>query len=438
MDAEFAQSLNRRLRFGAQAQHWISRLMPGPVARLPRASLVNRGLEILAQSACDALESVRAGRLVSGFGRPAPVAARSSDTLAQHPRYRTYWRSQPLNSTVGMHLGVDLIQHDGLYYPIELNFDAVFPPARRALYEADIDPAIRRLCELARETGHRRLVCFHRKWSNAQVKEFQAAGRRYALEVIPAASCYAPAGAQRMLDLPPDLPANTLFVIHHYQYTPLDALMTNKAYTAEWLAECRGLVGHAPAFGELRVPPRDPSGRWPNLVVKLTSGHSGGSAVQMLNVAGAGDALRALEIDRHGFPRVFRRSAIARIAAAASRQQKVIYQPFITPETESDDYVQILRAHILFTPICAELLSVHRVISTIPLPGHAPRGLIRDPRPYVVTYSQNPRFALPDEQTYHEVKEVARELGAVIRRRITATFATGDGEPAPVSLATAE
>jgi len=111
------ETLNRRLRFDAEAQYVISRIVPGSVMRLPRGALLNRSLEVLSQSTWDAAECLRARQLVAGFDRPAPIAARLSHTLGQHPRYRTYWHAPALNSTVGMHLGVDLIKHNGGLLP---------------------------------------------------------------------------------------------------------------------------------------------------------------------------------------------------------------------------------------------------------------------------------------------------------------------------------
>lgn len=427
-DAAF-RSLERRLRFAAESRFLFDSL----VARAGVGSLTAAGLrpqrapDRLAVLAFELLECLRLRRRVPCIGEARQAILGAPQRISQHPRYRGYWYDPARHSMVGMHLGVDLIEHEGRFHVLELNLDAGIRPHRRALYASDLDPFVAGIARAARDHGFRRLVPYARTWSREYAEEWQRAGREHGVETLPC--CMpgegSPAG-RPLVALPAELPPETLVVVFSSQHTPVDFFIADKLASASWLAGLGdGAAACVPTWERLSVPPlhRDP--RWPNLVVKL-SGWDCSEYVRVARVRDEAEARAALGL-REGddTPAVLGLGPGRRLLNRFTGRGRVLYQPFIPPPLDEEGCPYRPRLHLLVSPLATGYLSVHHLAATAKVPAALPFGVVRERGPYVIGFGTGARYRLTDRRTEDAARAAAEHVGRTLQRALAERFETG-------------
>jgi hypothetical protein len=418
-------SIQRRILFAGDFQYFLFSLLNKRIEN----PLFYRALEFLAQSCYDFLECLRTRSFVINFGRPSSAVSYIRGQLAQHPRYRTYWHDYESNSTVGMHIGVDFIKN-GDYYPVDLNLNAALRPERRELYDTKIDPFFEKLLQVALSNGYRKVVCFADAWLPQQVSELDILSRMSGINLIAACpSRRSPKGVRYLPTVPEQLEANTLYIIFNYQHSPLDFFITNQSCTAYWLKDAilsyqgvdklrLGYVDTSPKLKDLEL---SEVGQWPNLVVKLGGGWSG-NFVKIAKVRNKEEARPVLRMTSDDIPRVFKRSLLKKMSGWAGHHHSVLFQKFIPPELNDNGYPQIIRSHLLLTPVMNEILSCHRVISQHKPPKNLDFGLIKHDRSFIVNFSKGAQYERVDQEQAREIKIASIQLAHLIKSVLKERF----------------
>lgn len=432
-------SLHRRLHAAGDRRHVVERLagrvpLPGPLR--PGLLSVPRLLERAGVLAYDLAESVRAGRPVPFFGEPRRGAAEAGGPVPQHPRYPTYWDDPSRGSAAGVHLGLDVIRHDGAYHLLEVNMDAALRPPRRALYEAEeVDPLFRAVVDAARKDGFERVVLHRWIWPAPWRAEIARAGEEAGIEATAASfpSAYHRAPAP-LGGVPLPLPRKTVYVFFSSRNTPVDYYVHDKECTDRWLAEGLAESGEGeppvravPSFDEPEFSLPDNGPRWPNVVVKYAD-YDGGKYVRLARVRDGNEARRAFGIDSPGTPpRTIVFTPFTRIVNRLTGRGKVIFQPFVPYSLDERERPVTYRLHILVTPRTAAFLSVHAVVGPARIPDKLPFGLVSDHRLYVLSFSKGARYERVPVGIEEEFRAIAPPIGAIVQGALEAKFVTGPG-----------
>lgn len=359
--------------------------------------------------------------------------------LRQAPPYRGYWHEPADGHTVCMVLGFDLIPGSDGFWFCESNMGVAQRPERTALYERD--PFVANLLSHASDHGHKRLLLLD---NNADGIDAQMASqyrqgakdRKIALSLVEQQGHSAQA---RSYGLPPLGPEPTLAVRIKYLPTTLDWLLNHKRASTHVLQRYAA-DHHEP---ELRVPSSGPEPTLgdarpdeplPNVVFKLPDLDAARGLV-FLKVASAEEA-RALvpEALAAKNPRGVRE----RLVRLMYDDPDGIFQPYVRPPVLPDGRLYVVRAHVLLSPCGHRFLSAHRVVSRHPLPQHLPPGIVSDPTPFLVNFSDESDYALVPDDELERVEAtslaIARGLGWAVER----AFEVGPSPPQARSTAPAQ
>lgn len=421
------EAIQRRVNFASACRYFcdstLNRLKIRRGVRLRHALYGIGGLVF------DLAEWLRTGIRPRYIGQANFAALHSPGQLSQHPRYRGYWYDATNNTLVGMHLGLDLIRHDGKYFVIESNICAALPPERRSLFDTEIDPLVSELVRVAKIGGFERVILLRGSWSEAYLEEFKIATQESGIEIIGASTReYKHRAKTHMPALPKNLEANTVYVIDDAQPTPLSIFVNDKLCSATWLREeiesNRGEIqylSYAPTYPQLMLPEkRDLDPIYPNLVVKLSSADQG-LFIAMGRFDTEEQARRELKLrGPNDVPGVFRIGFIARLMNRIFRNIHVAYQPFI-PSELIEGKASKIRLNLFISPLVNSYLSAFAVIA-----HHAPTdvevtGMTHGPNPYMVSFGPYRRLPIEIE---HELRTVAEEFGRVASWAISKKFVT--------------
>jgi hypothetical protein len=343
--------------------------------------------------------------------------------LAQPAGYRGFWHDPKRNITVGSALGVDLLPTaDGFWY-LESNLNPAIRPARSALYETD-DPFVVNLCRFAQEGGYRRLVVV---WPRDQRVDRimagrhgkEAAARKIQLTLLEDAyrrrSRY-----DQTFRVPESLEPDTLVVRMKLYQTNLDGIFHNKRGSHRAL----GIYQERSGDRDVRLPPTsddpvasqyDPRQPFPNLVYKMPE-RDRGTGIVFLK---APSLKNARELVTRGIEQRRPAKLSDRLNERASQlfdDHRGIFQPYIVGSMLEDRRLYYVRAHVLLTPVGAQYLSAHRIVSGTPVPRELPDGILQDRAPYLWSFTAGAGLALvPPEEESGVVKatlSVARGLSA--------------------------
>jgi hypothetical protein len=422
-----AASLRRRILFAGSAYYASHSLF----ARFGlRPGSFHRWFSpFLARSLFDGVEMLRLCGSVPCPGQVHAVAAKVSERLPQHPRFRGYWYDKENHSLVGMFLGIDAIRHNGRYHIIECNLNAAMRPERRAMYPEHIDPYVTKLAELAAANGFERVVACRDNWHDSAYEDFQRASEHYGVEFAAVSHpLYDRTARVPMIGLPQPLQPRTIYVVFAHQRTPLSHFLHNKAANAAWLPDAitsqlgpESLVAGIPSYDRPTLPGVPTAPNWPNLVIKLASGDEG-KFVAMGRFATVEDAHRALHLRATGdIPSVFKLGRVYRTASALTAEQKVIYQPFIPPEI-NNGFARTFRINVFISPLLNSYLSGHGIISCAAAPELLPFGLVQDIRPFLTSFSHGASYERPEPQVETELEKFARDFGIVADHAIKDRF----------------
>jgi len=437
------RSLQRRLRIEGDVRYLIGRLLLN--ARSIGRSVGKWPLFALQLSArasvvvFDLLEIVRSRSNALSIGAPSRDIIQSSGQLDQHPRFLGYWYDAKKHAAVAMHVGVDLIKHQGRFYINELNLDTAMRPERRRLYDAEIDPVLTGICHMARARRFRRVVLCAGQWSEPYREEAELCGRQHGLQVIMASTRpWQDFESLPMPGLPKPLEDNTLYVIFSMRHAPTDYLVHDKLGTATWLPlrsekqiDDGQLVTGILTSEKPNVLLADVAGPWPNLVVKL-AGWGRGLFMLFAKVRDENEARATLGLVRDGqIPKAMEMSSREKLTSYLQHKGPVLYQPYIRPDMTDDGNIQNYRLHMLISPLENRFLSVHGNISSISVPKRLPFGIVTDPGPYVTKFALGARFVTVDEQTVAQFKCIATQLGESLQQALTQKFRTEPPETGP-------
>jgi hypothetical protein len=430
-------SVERRLR---RAAAWRRRLDTALIGLgWQRNKWVSEVPYLAGNLATDLVEVLRTGRPVPHLGQSHLAVLDSPDRLSQDPGYRGYWYNADTHTLVGMHLVLDLNQYQGKYHIIEVNVDPALRPARRQLYDFDLDPLLSELAGFARTHDFRRVVLLRRSWSEVQTIELTRATHHTGIEFVGAGVAALtrgyPPGIQPMLALPGNLLPRTMYVIGtSASKAPLYYFIHNKLCSARWIDEAirqsdepSAPLACIPAFDRLVVPPLPSDRRWPNLVVKLANADYA-QAIVMGRFETVREARSGLKLDERSdsVPGLFRIELLQRIWHKLFRvDHLVLYQPFVPPEV-IDGRARHIRLHVFVSPLASTYLSADGVIAGEDLPANLPSGLVTNPRAYVVSFSRGGTYCRLPGETEAELREIALEFGRLAKSAIEKKFFTAD------------
>jgi hypothetical protein len=437
MPVASAQSALRRLRFAADWRFRFDSMLVAVGLRRGHAEIIYAAGNL----AYDVFEAARTGRLRHP-GRAHMSALAEPVRLPQDARYRGYWYDASSHSLVGLHLGIDLHYHRGKYYVIESNLNAAVRAERRQLYDARIDPMIRNIASSAKSAGFEQVVLCRRCWTASVQQEFILTSEEIGIKVTGMTHATLDELDDRgntplnpIIALPEHLEPRTMYVIFSPMHwgEPLCHFVHEKALVSRWLSDAIASSGAsverlacAPSYNRPVLRMDADEDRWPNLVVKLASCDKG-EFVVMGRFRSEDEARRSLKLDDHpgSVPGVFRRRLGQRVRDRLSRgSSQAVYQPFIPPEVV-DGRARLIRLHVFVSPLVDAFLSAHGVLAGEELPDRVQSGLVTDPRPYIVNYSNGARYCLLESEKEEELRRVAQEFGLCARRAIGERFETG-------------
>ena len=378
----------------------------------------------------DLFEFVRSKGSNCFIGMPSRDIIRTSARLPQHPRFLGYWYDAERHSAIGMHVGVDLIKHQGRFYINEVNLDAAMRPVRRCLYDTEIDPVLTGLCRVAQARRFRRIVLCAGRWRPFYRKEAEMASRQHGLEVVLASTRpWQDPDSLPMPGLPTPLERNTLYVIFSMRHTPIDYLVHDKLGSDTWLSNLMReqsaddqLVSRIRTSRMPFAPPTNAADPWPNLVIKL-AGWGKGLFIVFAKVRDEDDACVTLGLTRDGqIPRAMGQSARERLLTKLQHKGPVLYQEYIRPETTEIGKIQTYRLHMFVSPLEDRYLSVHGSVSSISVPKNLPFGIVTDPRAYMAKFAHDAQFVTVDKRAVTEIRRVATRIGKSLQYTLTKRF----------------
>ena len=426
---ESSASFQRRLAFAGDSRFFFSRLSSWrPISRF---ALLGRtpiwGIPgHLARLGFDLVECLRTASRVPGLGDVESALLDRPHPVRQHPRYRAFWYDAAKHSMVGIHVGTDLIRHQGKYFLVENNHGPSLYHRRRKLYDSAFDPLVSSLAAAARKLGFSRVVPITFRWKAFYLEEFERAGQEYGVSFTPM-NCplVQPGVGPRMVALPASLEADTMYVIHAGLMTSVTRYVSDKWYTSKWLVDA--IENELPADSLLTIPRthdrldfplQDNGPRWPNLVIKLA-----GSDRSLHVIAGRfddeADARQTLGLD--GGTTIPRKLRLGFAKSLLFGHDRIVYQTFIPPELDNRGRAQLIRLHSFVSPLCSEFVSAHLRVSLRRIPERVPRGIIAQDNTFI--FKQSTITPVSPEMEA-ELRQVAAHLAPVIRNAIARTFET--------------
>jgi hypothetical protein len=421
-------AIARRLQFAGHACKFFDDLFslwPLSQMALVGGNPLPRLGERLARIAYDAVDTLLGARVPAPLGAIEQALVAEGGPYAQHPHYRSYWYDKHRHSMVGLHLGLDIARYQNAYFVIELNIGAGMRAQRRALYPEALDPIISGAVGLAAELGFERFVPMAMNWPTSDLEEFSRAGQAAGIEVAPVRLPYWPGQpAHSLRSLPDPLEAKTFYWIHSGVMTPLIFYLHDKWSSSSWLSALpeEGLVRAVPTRDELTLFPNDAGPGWPNLVVKLNHSDRGEQVVlaRFTDLQQAGKTLGAPSRGR-AIPRVFRRSLLEAVRSRVFGGDWALYQPFL-PSEPVEGRLQLIRLHLLVSPLGDRYLSAHSRLCHQPAPPECPPGIQPPRSPYMGSYPTTADYARVDTQWEQELVPVSQQLGSLIRRALEKKF----------------
>ncbi|MBE0426204.1 MAG: hypothetical protein IBX72_06120 [Nitrospirae bacterium] len=346
--------------------------------------------------------------------------------IPQSEAYRGFWHDQLRNNTYGVILGIDLIPTpDGCWY-IESNLNFGMSNTRSALY--DRDPFVQNLVKFTVEQGYNNLVFINNTSSYmnkimAEQLEEEALANKIKLTIVEDA--YLPdAKYPQNFGVPAIDSDNTLVVRTKFYRTSLDYLLQNKRACSRALEIYKR---HFPDE-ELLLPATatEPvmsdfhhDGPFPNLVYKLPERDEGKGLI-FLKAASPEHAYaiiaKANSLNSKG-------RFIDRLYSLIE-DRKGIFQSFVEGPLLEDRRLYKVRAHVVITPVGAEFLSSHRVISKYPVPEYLPAGIVQDKRPYLVNLASSSVYDISPPEEEQLIKRSALAVAKGLAWAVTYGFQT--------------
>ena len=351
--------------------------------------------------------------------------------LGQQAAYRGFWQDPSANVTIGTILGVDLLPTaDGIWY-LESNLNPALWPARSDLYEKD-DPFVVNLFAFAQERGYRRLVLVMPNQSRvdpviAERWERESGARQIPLTILEDSYLFRPR-YPTTYRMPESLEPDTLVVRMKLYRTNLDEVFHSKRGSHRALR----IYQERSPDRDVRLPPisddpiasdDDPRQPFPNLVYKMPD-RDRGDGIVFLKASSLGNA-RELVTGEIQESRA--KSWSERLIGLGTRlleDQGGFFQPYIIGSMLEDRRLYYIRAHVLLTPVGAQFLSAHRIVSGTPVPGELREGIVRDRDAYFWKFLTGARFAIPSAEEESRVAKAALSVARGLSAAATYGFQT--------------
>jgi hypothetical protein len=358
------------------------------------------GLALSLQSRVSLRPKLAAVLGASGIS-PEQLAIAYARDIPQLPRYRAFWHDLNQHNSVGVVLGLDLIPSAQGFWCIESNLDLALRPARSALYQHD--PLVDNLLEFVTCQGYRRLMVISNDsggFDTTVASQLEEGARARGLELtIVEAVNVSSSRYPKYYGVPEFACDRTLVARLAYYPTSLDKLFGNKRGLSRALA----LYLRSTQDPELLLPPTSSQPvlmdtsedeRFPNVVYKLPE-LPWGKGVFLFKALSED---HARELVAQAVLKARPRGLKDRLSFFAMNK-KGIYQPYIRSSLLPDQRLYIIRAHVLVCPQGVQFLSAHRVVSRFTVPKTLAPGIVQDPKPYIVNYSQGANYGiLPAEE----------------------------------------
>jgi hypothetical protein len=333
--------------------------------------------------------------------------------LPQPAPFRGFWHDPSRQNTIGVMLGIDLLRTPEGWWLIESNLNSALRRGRTAIY--DRDPFVSNLLDFVRGQGYRHLIVMMNNAGHVDplmAKQYEEGAAAHEIKLTILEDAFLQKRAYSLsYGVPPLDEDGTLVMRIKYYPTSLDHLFQHKRASRQAL-EVYKRHSSDPALRLLptglepileRIDLNDP---FPNLVYKLPERDSGGG-VRLLKVTSPEHAHTVLqELPQLKPPE----SLIARFRGRMHRQMfdhNGIFQPFVRSSMLPGRRLYIVRAHVLITPIGNHFLSAHRVVSGSAVPESLPLGLVQDPTPYLVNYSEGAKYEVVPQEEESEVVTAA-------------------------------
>jgi hypothetical protein len=340
---------------------------------------------------------------------PRHFAVSYARGLPQPATFRGFWHDPSRQNTVGVMLGIDLLRTPDGWWFIESNLNSALRRERTAIY--DRDPFVSNLLDFVRVQGYRHLIVMMNNTARVDrlmAKQYEEGTAAHNIRLTILEDAFLQKRAYSLsYGVPPLDEDGTLVMRTKYYPTSLDHLFQHKWASRHALEVYkRRSVDPAlllPPTGLVPILDRiDLNDPFPNLVYKLPERDSGGG-VMLLKVVSPEHACTILqELPRLKPPE----SLIARFRGSMHRRmfdQNGIFQPFVRSPMLPGRRLYIVRAHVLITPIGNHFLSAHRVVSGSAVPETLPLGLVQDPTPYIVNYSEGAKYEVVPHEEESEV-----------------------------------
>ena len=352
------------------------------------------------------------------------LAVSYASGVRQLPPYRGFWHEAASNTTVGLIVGIDLIENAEGYWFLEGNMDCGLRRERTALYETD--PFVHNLLEFTEARGYRRLIVLASTASiePEMARQYQegAAARNLELRLLedPRKPRY---GHERSINVPGIGEPNTLLVRNRYFRTSLDYIVQHKRATSRALRMYQQESGNAsfrlpearnePCLGS--VAPAEP---FPNVVFKFPE-RDLREGLFFMKAASPVHARKVLAEALRSAPPT---SALSRVYSRLD-DQGGFWQPYIKTPWLPDRRLYVTRGHVLLTPVAVHFLSAHRLVGVKPVPNALPMGMIRDPLPYAL--SPGAAFAVVPPEEMPAVRDAALGVARGLSWALSRGFQTG-------------
>ena len=368
--------------------------------------------------------------VMAGGARVRDLAVCYARGVPQLPAYRGFWHDPERRTTVGLLVGLDLIENAEGFWFIESNMECGLLAERTALYEKD--PFVSSLVDFSATSGYRRLIVLtgSSPLEAGMVRQLRdtAAGRSLAVTLLedPFRPRFRNEGAVKVPEF--DEAATLLVRSRHYR-TNIDYVIQHKRASGRALRFYKEELGDSSfqlprASSEPFLDPGDGDDPFPNVVFKYSERDSG-EGVFFLKVDSASHARRVLAETLGSAPP---RSALSRLYSRLEGEQG-IYQAYVRAAMDSDRRLSKIRAYVLLTPVGSHFLSANRLVGAIPVPESLALGVIHDQRPYLVSWCPGARFEALHPEEEPRVRDAALGVARGLSWALSRGFETGpEGE----------
>jgi hypothetical protein len=354
------------------------------------------------------------------------LAVRYVRGLPQQRAYRGFWHDSGSHSTVGLVVGLDLIEDDEGFWLVESNMNCGLEIIRTVIFRND--PFVRSLLDVASSSGYRRLVVVSGATSvdEEMTRQYREGAAARGLELLLFEdSFHVRFGHPGTSGLPEEGVPRTLLVRNRHYRTPLDWIIHHKRASSRALRLYKEESGDTSfrlpsTTAEPRFTPADSRDPFPNLVFKLPESDDG-EGVVFLKVSSLEHAREVLAQSLH---RIVRPRVLGRLYSRLLDREGV-YQPFIPTRLTADRRLYKTRAYVVLTPIGVHFLAAHRLVGCRPVPESLPVGLVEDQLPYLVNWRAGSRLEKISLEDLPAVSRAALGVGRGLARALEYGFENG-------------